>query len=67
MSAVDLLANLGLVLCAIGFAWMTKRSFSEMGWASFKRFFIEDRPFLLMLLGAFVLLLALGLKVALRP
>lgn len=61
-TAVKLLAYLGLALMATGFAWLTYKTFSDMGWGSFRRFFIEDRPFLLMLLGMLVLLMAFGLK-----
>lgn len=60
-AAVKLLAYLGLALFAIGFAWYTHRVWSELGWAFFKRTFIEDKPSL-MLSGLAALLLAFGLK-----
>jgi hypothetical protein len=50
----------------IGFAWYNHRTFSHLSWAFFKRTFVEDRPFLVMLLGGVVLLLARGLKLASR-
>ncbi len=53
------LVYLGLVLAATGLVWSTVRLLRTVGWAQIKKTFVQDPPFLMIMLGVAMTILAL--------